>query len=162
MNDAEPAPGSMPRRIEARPLFVMRLDIGEIQKIGGSPVGRQVGVINSGRFAGARLSGRVLGGGSDWQSLRSDGSVLLDCRLVLETADGALIAMTYTGIRAGAADVMARLTKGEAVDAAEYYFRTNPLFYTASPRYDWLNNVVGIGVGHRLPEGPVYSVFEIL
>ena len=148
--------------VKTRPLFTMRLAVSEVQKIGGDPIARQVGIISGGIFMGEHLSGRVRDGGSDWQTVRPDRGVLLDCKLVLETADGALIAMTYAGIRAGAADVMARLARGEPVDAAEYYFRINPLFYTASPRYEWLNNVVAIGVGHRLPEGPVYSVFEVL
>jgi hypothetical protein len=148
--------------VRTRPLFTMRLDVNEVQKIGGDPIFRQVGVIPGGTFAGERLSGRVRDGGSDWQTIRSDGGVLLDCRLVLETSDGALIAMTYAGIRAGAPEVLARLTKGDPVDPTEYYFRINPLFYAADPKYEWLNKVMPIGIGHRLPEGPVYSIFEVL
>lgn len=148
--------------VKTRPLFTMRLDVSEVQKFGGDPVVRQVGVIPGGNFAGERLSGRVRDGGSDWQTVRPDGSVLLDCKLVLETSDGALIAMTYAGIRAGAPEVLARLAKGNPVDPAEYYFRINPLFSTADPKYAWLNNVLAVGIGHRLPEGPLYSVFEVL
>ncbi len=148
--------------VRTRPLFTMRLDVSEVQKIGGDPIVRQVGVIPSGAFAGERLSGRVREGGSDWQAVRPDGSVLLDCRLVLETSDRALIAMTYAGIRAGAPEVLARLANGDPVDPAEYYFRINPLFYTADLKYEWLNKVIAIGIGHRLPEGPVYNIFEVL
>ena len=148
--------------VRTRPLFTMRLAVSEVQKIGGDPIVRQVGVIPGGRFTGERLSGRVRDGGSDWQTVRPDGSVLLDCRLVLETLDGALIAMTYAGSRVGAPEVLARLARGEPVDPAEYYFRINPLFSTADPKYAWLNNVLAVGIGHRLPEGPVYSIFEIL
>ena len=57
---------------------------------------------------------------------------------------------------------MARLSKGEAVDPAEYYFRISPLFETAAPQYAWLNNLLAVGTGHRLPDGPVYSLFEVL
>jgi len=148
-------------RLDVRPLFALRLDVGVVQKIGGQEVA-QVGVITGGSFEGDRLSGKVLGGGSDWQTIRADGSVLLDCRLVLETADGAGIAMTYAGIRAGPPEVLARLAKGAPVDPIEYYFRISPLFSTATPKYEWLNQVLAIGIGHRLPEGPVYSVFEVL
>jgi hypothetical protein len=81
---------------------------------------------------------------------------------VLETAEGALIAMTYQGIRSGSAEVLARLTAGEAVRADEYYLRINPLFETRSSEYAWLNTVVAIGAGHRLPDGPVYNVFQVL
>lgn len=148
--------------VRTRLLFTMRLDVSEVQKIGGDPIFRQVGVISGGTVVGDRLSGRVRDGGSDWQTVRADGSLLLDCRLVLETSDGALIAMTYAGIRAGVPEVLARLAKGDAVDPAEYYFRINPLFSTPDPRYDWLNRMMAVGIGHRLPEGPLYNIFEIL
>jgi hypothetical protein len=148
--------------VKTRPLFTLRLAVREVQKVGGDPIFRQVGVIPGGTFAGERLSGRVRDGGSDWQTVRPGGSVLLDCRLVLETTDGALIEMTYAGIRAGAPEVLACLAKGEPVDPADYYFRINPLFHTADPKYAWLNDVLAVGIGHRLSEGPFYSVFEIL
>jgi hypothetical protein len=38
---------------------------------------------------------RVLPGGSDWQRDLPDGSLRLDCRIVLDTTQGALIAMTW-------------------------------------------------------------------
>ena len=151
------------REIRTRPLFVMRLDVLPLQQIGATPGGtRRVGVVPSGTFEGERLSGTVLEGGTDWQSVRSDGGVLLDVRLVLKTTDGALIAMTYRGIRQGPPEVFDRLARGEPVDPAEYYFRTAPLFETAAPAYAWLNNVLAIGTGHREAGGPVYSVFEVL
>jgi hypothetical protein len=150
-----------PARLEARPLFTMRLEVNRLQKIGGNAV-TNAAVIDGGSFEGERLSGRVLGGGSDWLSIRPDGSFILDTRLVLETSDGANVAMTYRGIRAGPPEVMARLANGDSVDPTEYYFRINPLFDTADPNYEWLNRIVAVGTGNRLPGGPVFSVFEIL
>jgi hypothetical protein len=87
---------------------------------------------------------------------------LLDARLVLKTDDEALITMTYLGIRHGPADVIARIDKGEMVDPESYYFRINPLFETAAPKYEWINRVLAVGIGHRQADGPIYSVFEIL
>jgi hypothetical protein len=81
---------------------------------------------------------------------------------VLKTTDDALIAMTYQGVRHGPPEIVAKIDKGEDVDPASYYFRTNPLFETASTRYDWLNRIVAIGIGQRLAAGPVYSIFEVL
>jgi hypothetical protein len=94
--------------------------------------------------------------------VRSDGATTLDVRLVLRTADDALIGMQYRGLRHGTPDIVARIDKGEAVDPASYYFRINALFETASSTYDWLNRILAIGVGHRRAEGVVYSLFEIL
>lgn len=151
------------QHVHTRPLFVMRLNVRPLQRIGATPAAwRRIGVVPSGTFEGERLSGEILEGGSDWQNVRSDGSTTLDVRLVLKTTDDALIGMTYRGIRQGPTDAIARLEKGELIDPASYYFRIAPLFETATPRYAWLNNVVGIGVGHRFAEGPVYSIFEVL
>ena len=83
-------------------------------------------------------------------------------RLVLKTTDGALIGMTYRGVRHGPPDIVARLEHGELVDPAEYYFRIAPFFETASAEYAWINNVVAIGAGQRRADGPLYSIFEVL
>jgi hypothetical protein len=134
-----------------------------MQVIGDTPGGRRrVGVVPGGQFEGERLAGAVLQGGADWQTVRTDGAVGLDVRLLLQTNDGALIGMSYQGVRHGPLSVIESLEKGEVVDPASYYFRINPLFETAAPAYDWLNRVVAVGIGHRRADGPVYSVFEVL
>lgn len=151
------------KQVRTQPLFVMRLDVRKLQIVGGTPgVFRRIGVVPGGSFEGERLSGDVLDGGSDWQTVRSDGSTTLDVRLVLKTRDDALIGMTYRGLRHGPSDVIARLERGESVDPTDYYFRIAPLFETAATQYNWINNVVAIGIGHRQADGPVYSVFEVL
>ena len=151
------------RDVRTRSLFVMRLDVRPLQIIGAAPGAyRRVGVVPGGVFEGERLSGKVLDGGTDWQNVRSDGSVTLDVRLVLKTAEDALIGMTYRGIRQGSPDVVARIEKGEAVDLANYYFRIAPLFETAAPPYAWLNDIIAIGIGYPGGGGAVYSIFEVL
>lgn len=156
MNDALPAPAF-------RPLFSLRLQVDRLRTPGG-PAGaaRRVGDIANGVFEGDRLHGHVLPGGSDWQTERGDGAIHLDARLLLQTFDDALIAMTYVGLRHGPADVMAKLAQGEPVDPATYYFRIVPSFATSDPRYEWLNRVIAIGCGERLPTGPVYRIHELL
>ena len=73
----------------------MRLS-SHMQVIGPTPGHvRRVGAILGGVFAGERLSGEVLDGGNDWQTVRSDGAVTLDVRLVLKTDDEAMIGMIY-------------------------------------------------------------------
>ena len=163
---SSPLADSLPevlKTVRTQPLFVMRLDVRKLQVVGATPGAlRRIGVVPGGSFEGERLSGDVLDGGSDWQTVRSDGATTLNVRLVLKTTDDALIGMTYQGLRHGPPDVVARIEKGEAVDPASYYFRTNPLFETAAAKYDWINRVVAIGIGHRRADGPIYSVFEVL
>jgi hypothetical protein len=149
------------RSVSASPLFAVRFDVRGPTDLGITPgADRRIGVITGGAFRGKRLQGVVLDGGSDWQTVRSDGAWTLDVRVVLKTDDGALIGMTYRGIRAGPPQVLARLAAG-GVDPSTYYFRSTPMFETSDARYDWLNRIVAVGIGHRPPEGPVYSIFEI-
>lgn len=150
--------------LKSRPLFALLLDVQPACVIGATPgVDRRVGVITGGRFEGERMRGTVLSGGSDWQSVRpGDGAWTLDVRVVLKTEDDALIGMTYRGIRKGPQAVLDRIARGEAVNPSEYYLRASPFFETSAPRYAWLNDIVAIASGHRLKEGPVYQVFEIL
>ena len=131
------------RNVRTRPLLVLRLSARKLEIIGPTPAGiRRVGVIFGGSFAGERLSGEVLDGGADWQTVRTDGATTLDVRLMLKTHDGALIGMSYRGIRHGPPDIIARIEAGETVDPATHYFRTAPFFETAAPNYDWINRIV--------------------
>jgi hypothetical protein len=151
------------KSVRTRPLFVMRLDVRKLVVVGATPGGlRRIGVVTGGSFEGERLSGEVLDGNSDWQTVRGDGATTLNVRLVLKTKDDALICMSYQGVRHGPPDVVERIEKGEAVDPASYYFRTNPLFETAAPKYGWINRIVAVGIGHRRADGPIYSIFEVL
>jgi hypothetical protein len=151
------------KNVRTKPMFAMRLDVRPLLIVGATPGAyRRVGVVTGGSFEGERLSGAVLDGASDWQTVRNDGSTTLNVRLVLKTEDGALIGMTYQGLRHGPADIIARIEKGEVVDPASYYFRINPLFETEAAKYNWINRVIAVGIGHRFADGPVYNVFEVL
>ena len=149
--------------LQSRPLFVMRLDVKKPHVFGETPQGtRRISGISGGVFKGERISGKILDGGNDWQIIRKDGCATLDVRLTLQTDDGELIYMTYQGYRHGPKDVIDKIGRGEAVHPADYYFRTNPVFETASEKYAWLNRIITVGVGHREASGPVYSLFEVL
>jgi hypothetical protein len=151
------------RSVNTKHLFTLRLDVRPAIVIGATPAGfKRVSVISGGLFEGERLTGIVLDGGSDWQTLRSDHAVLLDVRLNLKTDDGHLIAMTYKGLRAGEKEILQRIDAGEAVDPAMYYFRMNAMFETASPKYGWLNNILALGIGSRNAKGVIYNLFEVL
>jgi hypothetical protein len=149
--------------IRTAPLFSVTLKVAEIQNLGKTPLGeRRIGVVEGGSFEGPKLKGTVMKGGSDWILIRPDGATQLDVRLTLKTHDGEIIGMTYRGLRHGPAAVIERLNRGEKVDPSEYYFRTAPIFETSSTIYSWLNRIVAVATGNRLPEGPVYHVFEVL
>src|SRR5437762_13660492 len=86
--------------MDSRLLMTLQVAVLGVQKIGAVPHGTRVTApIASGHFEGPRLRGKVLAGGGDWTLLRGDGVLELDLRLTLETDDGALIHMTFEGIR---------------------------------------------------------------
>ena len=86
--------------MRSRPLITLRLNTAPTQNIGAGPHGTRVTFpITGGSFEGDRLRGKVLPGGDDWTIKRSDGVVELDLRITLETDDGALIYMTFEGVR---------------------------------------------------------------
>ena len=150
------------RSVRTRSLFVIREQIPPLIVVGETPDAfRRIGIVQGGSFEGHRLSGDVVTG-NDWQVVRKDNCLRLDVRLVLKTTDAALIVMSYQAFRTGPADVLEKLDRGEAIDPTNYYFRMFPVFETAAPRYDWMNRIIAVGIGHRRADGPIYSIFEVL
>jgi hypothetical protein len=123
---------------------------------------RRIINITGGTFAGERLSGRILPGGADWQIIRADGAADLDARYTLESATGALIQVRSQGLRHGPPEVLAALAAGQPVDPSRYYFRTVLRLETGSVELDWLNRVVAVARGARLPRAVQLNVFEVL
>ena len=133
--------------MNSRPLMTLRLATAAIQEVGATPRGTlSIFPVVGGTFEGDRLRGTVLAGGGDWVIAKSDGSFELDLRVTLQTDDGALIHMTFTGVR----------------DDANHYFRTVPLFETAAEKYGFLNRLLAIGIGEIRADGPVHLIEEIL
>ncbi len=132
------------------PLITLRLTTAPTQNGGAGPRGTRVTYpITGGSFEGDRLRGKVLPGGGDWTLLRGDGVLELDLRITLASDDGALIYMTFEGIRDDGAP-------------GAPYFRTLPHFETAEPKYAFLNRLLAVGTGEIRAEGPVHVIEEIL
>jgi hypothetical protein len=96
------------------------------------PQGVRVDVAFDGRSAG-RLAGHVRG--VDYAQARADGRISLDIRAVIETADGARIALSADGV--------ASLRAGEPI--ADLY--ENVSLSTAAAAYAWINTRQVWGVG---------------
>jgi len=144
------------------PVLKAHITLGPPQELGETPHGRRrIIPITGGEFTGARLSGRVLAGGADWQLVRRDGVAELEARYTLQTSDGALIYVSNNGYRHGPEDVIRRLAAGETVDRAAYYMRTTPRFETADERYAWLNRMVFVATGARHASAVELEVFQV-
>jgi hypothetical protein len=149
--------------MQSRLLMTLGLTTAPTQNLGQGPHGaRTTFPITGGSFEGPRLRGVVLPGGADWGILRADGVLELDLRITLETDDGALIHMTFEGLRHGTPEAEAAFRRGEVADPASYYFRTTPRFETAAPKYAFLNRLLAIGTGEIRASGPIHIIDEIL
>ena len=143
------------------PLFELDVDVGVPQTIGRTETGeRRCVPITGGRVHG-RVNGRVLAGGADWQVLRPDGMADLDARYMLNVDNGAIVEVWSRGLRSGPPDVMARLARGETVEASAYYMRTALRFETAAPELQWLVRRLCIGIGERRPDRVLLKVYGV-
>jgi len=123
---------------------------------------RRIVALTSGSFRGPKINGELVPGSSaDWQTVLADGTALGDIRITLRTDDGHLIYVQSRSIRHGSAEVLARLGRGEEVDASEYTFRTSTQIETAAPELDWLNKGVFLSVGGRRPSGVIYETYLV-
>ena len=123
---------------------------------------RRIVPLTGGAFTGPEINGKLLPGASaDWQIVLADGTALGDIRYTLQTDGGDLLYVQSRSIRHGSAEVLARLGRGEDVDASEYTFRTSTQIETAAPQLDWLNKGVFISVGGRQPAGVIYETYLV-
>ena len=158
---AQPAMNSLPHRHLTT--LGLDVDLAAIFAIGDTPAGRRlVAPVAGGRFDGERLSGNVLPGGSDWVTHRTDGNMTIDVRLMLESADGARLGLTYQGRFLGEAGAIQRYLTGAAIDASEYSLQMVAKFESGDPRYAWLNDAIVVGIGERTSHGPAYQLYEII
>ncbi|MEI2386651.1 DUF3237 domain-containing protein [Breoghania sp. JC706] len=149
--------------LELAHLADLTVELAPPLELGDAPKGRRrIIPIIGGTVSGERLSGTILPGGADWQTVFADGSAELDTRYMIETHDGAIIDIRNFGYRRGPAEVIARLARGEEVDASDYYMRTTPRFETGDPRYAWLNTTLVIGTGARLKAAVTLTLYEVL
>ena len=142
----------MPKyEFEAEFLCDIEADLSEPELIGQVPEGvRTTFYIEGGTFEGPLVRGKVKPVGADWLVMRSDGVGQLDVRVTLETDDGELIYVSYSGL--------VDIASG-SIESARIL--TNPVFRTASEKYSWLNKTFAVGVGSAEDQKVRYSIYRI-
>lgn len=135
-------------------------------QLGTGPLGNRIVFnVTGGSVTGPEVNGRILASGADWLLMGPDGCARLDVRIVVELDDGSMAYVTYNGRLLVPPELMAPVfdrERCEGVDPAGYYFRTAPLFETASPKYAWLNTILTVGVGRLTRTGVAYEIYRIL
>lgn len=140
-------------------LFV---SLDPIREMGAGRAGqRRIIPIVGGTVSGPRLNGRILDVGADWQTIFDGGMAELDTRYAMETDDGAVIEIINYGYRHGPAEVIAAVGRGEDVDPADYYMRTQARLETGDARYDWVNRTLFVGTGGRRAASVFVSLYAV-
>lgn len=145
------------------PVYRLEATLGEPVDLGDTDHGRQrIVPLTGGTFTGPTITGKLLPGSSaDWQTVLPDGTALGDIRYTLQTDGGDVLYIQSRGVRHGSAEVLARLARGENVDASEYTFRTSTQIETSAAELAWLNKGVFVSVGGRQPSGVVYETYLV-
>jgi hypothetical protein len=156
--------GGLP--IRTRHLMTIAVQANLPQPLGIFPTGeRRFVAFSGGTFEGAPgtdLQGVIADGGVDWQTVRNDGSVEIRAHYLLLTDRDEAIEVQSDGIRMFPPQVLARLSRGEAVDPAEYYFRTHIRLSTGAPRLAALNDRIAVSTGERRTDAVHVHVHEVL
>ena len=122
---------------------------------------RRVIPILGGRMHGPRLDGTILAAGADYQLVRPDGLAEIDARYVVRLDDGELLYVVAIGVRHAAPELVARLSRGEAVDPGLVYFRTTLRFEASAQAYRHLTRRLYLATGARHPDRVEMGVFEV-
>jgi hypothetical protein len=142
--------------MELRPLASLDLILAGDRTfiLGSTPRGnRMIAEISSAELKGERITASMKGlASADWATIGDDGLARFDIRMVLETHDGALVYLSYTG----KADWTAGPASGPIFAVCE--------FETADERYAWLNMVQIVGRGGLTADfsGVSYEFFELI
>lgn len=128
------------------PLAHVSVAPGERYAVRGGPFGdRVIAGISAGRWEGERLTGDIVGPGGDWAKPGPGDAMLLDVRQVVQTDDGAVIYVTYSG----------------RCDRSRGSYTVAPTFETSDERYTWLNAVQAVGKGTFSDGRLHYDMYEV-
>ena len=119
--------------LELVPLCSAKILVSGTHTLEGTPQGNlMIGEIGDSIWEGERFSARQKGAAAaDWLNVTPDGTAHVDVRLTLETADGGLVFVEYTG----------------RTDLETGYAYSCPTFRTGVPDLLWLNRIQTVAKG---------------
>ena len=160
--DGLPKPGD--KRYEPKLEYVLSYNasLAPPEIIGPIPEGIRVNFyVTDGLFEGPKIKGKLRPVGGDWLTIRKDGIGILDVRATLETDDGALIYIAYTGTLDVGPDGYKNFAEGKIPEFIK--LTVSSRMYTANPKYEWVNRAQYAQVGEFERDKLLvrYDVYEI-
>ena len=141
--------------------FTCRLTSSQAHEVGNGPVGnRQYFEVTGGTIEGSRLSGKLLGSGSDWMLVGPDGFMRMDVRVQIQTDDGAVICAHYFGPAEANEKLRRAMAASVPTNFSDHRIRAHWLMETGDLRYAWINQALFVGEGRFCPAGPGQPGFE--
>src|SRR3990172_4800520 len=144
-------------------LFSFEATLAPPEVIGVVPEGiRSNWYFTGGEVDGPKLRGKLRPVGADALTIRPDGVGVVDVRTTIETCDGALVSLTYSGVVDLGEDGYQRWLRKERLPSS-LPLRTTLRFSTAHPDYLWLNPLRCVGIGETLirQSKVVYDVYAL-
>jgi hypothetical protein len=117
--------------------------------------------ITGGTVEGPRLTGTILPGGGDWQTILPGGLTQVVARYFLRADDGTVIGIENPGVRVASAEVTEQLARNQPVDPSAYYFRTTPRFIVTAGPHEWMRRTVFVARGIRRPTEVVIHFYAV-
>jgi hypothetical protein len=142
-------------------IFHIDARLGPLEDHGITRAGhRRVVPITGGSCTGS-ISAVIAAGGGDWQLVRPDGTVEVDTRYTLRTADGELLHLRTRGIRSGDPHLLESILAGADVPPSDYYFRLSVEVETSVPKFAWLERSVIVASAARDADGVHYDAYRV-
>jgi hypothetical protein len=136
---------------------------GPLGRTEGSPRGTsQYWEMTSGTLTGEGLRAETAMPGSDWMAESPDGFSRPDVRVALQTDDGEMILMHYTGLVERTEAFIAAADQDRPSGWDDQYMRFAVTFDTGADRYSWLNERLFIARGHILGTHELeYEIYRV-
>lgn len=134
--------------LSSRLLCRFEVEVGAPTTVDPGDYGRRFIPISGGKVSGG-LTGKIMAGGGDWQTLLPGGALEIRAHYSVEIEGHGLVEIQSDGVRA--------VREDETV-----YFRTSIRFHTATPGLQHLNQTLAMAIGRREPTAVLLDIYEIL
>lgn len=136
--------------LDSRLLCTFSIEVGEAVTPADGAYGRRFIPILGGEVTGG-LTGRILPGGGDWQTVCPNGALEINAHYNIEIEGHGVVEIRSDGVR---------YAPENAPDKP--YFRTTIRFRTSAPGLDRLNHVLAITTGRREADRVILDLHELI